>query len=533
MSMRADRPSEPGMRPAKPRPRRRIPATARLLIALVSCCGVLFFIWKVVIGETDPAKVAAHALQVGSASERVDAVRELEQLGVPEKEISIPSLIAAIGDADDDVRVEASEALGRVVATLARSGFGEEEVRAGEKALLGALKDRQARVRVASVLALGPLADDSKAVIAAVIEMLGDPESRVRIAAAQVLSSRAAAGGPEVISTADLRRVVAVLMEGLAAPEADERIAATEILQALISAMRAQSSIDFRPAVAEVAKRLEDPEAGVRLAAAKAVGAIAITEQGTELFDLDKVVAALAKGLGDPDAEVRWVMIRVLEVVGSGALVEPAPALGAALEDPIAKNRAAAATALGKFQRGLDPFIPALLRTLEHDADPMVRNSCATAPMGPPQASAAVIPVLIQGLESRDGEVRCAAAAGLEQFGDEARAAVPALIAVAKDPTPFSRLNPETDRGLPADRAIRALGRIAPDTPSAEAAVAALIEALPSKSHLMRSEAAFALSQFGGKAAGAIPRLQTLSREDSNPDVRSAATGALARIKGG
>ena len=271
----------------------------------------------------------------------------------------------------------------------------------------------------------------------------------------------------------------------------------------------------------------------MRLAAAKAVGAIAITEQGTELFDLDKVVPALAKGLGDPDAEVRWVMIRVLEVVGSNAPVNPPQALGAALEDPIAKNRAAAATALGKFQRGLDPFIPALFRTLEHDADPMVRNACATATIGPPRVSAAVIPVLIQGLGSRDAEVRRAAAAGLEQFGDEARAAIPALIAVVRDPTPFRRLDPETDRRLPADQAIRALGRIAPDTPSAEAAVAALIEALGSQSHSMRSEAAFALSQFGGKAAGAISRLQAMSREDPNQDVRSAATDALAKIKGG
>ena len=83
--------------------------------------------------------------------------------------------------------------------------------------------------------------------------------------------------------------------------------------------------------------------------------------------------------------------------------------------------------------------------------------------------------------------------------------------------------------------AASALGRIAPDTPHADQAVAALIEFLGvdhpvfAKRWVLQS-AINALAKFGPKASGAIPRLLELQLGDDE-EVRKAATTALASIQ--
>jgi HEAT repeat protein len=75
-----------------------------------------------------------------------------------------------------------------------------------------------------------------------------------------------------------------------------------------------------------------------------------------------------------------------------------------------------------------------------------------------------------------------------------------------------------------------ALGRIAPDTPSADQAVAALLPVLQSKVWLSRAKAIEALRQFGPKAAAAIPGIRAL-KDDRNAEVRDAAAKALSAIE--
>ncbi len=75
-----------------------------------------------------------------------------------------------------------------------------------------------------------------------------------------------------------------------------------------------------------------------------------------------------------------------------------------------------------------------------------------------------------------------------------------------------------------------ALGKIAPKTPSAGQVVAALLPVLESKDSFPKVKAIEALSQFGARAAAAIPRIRALE-DDRDPEVRNAAARALRVIE--
>jgi HEAT repeat protein len=75
-----------------------------------------------------------------------------------------------------------------------------------------------------------------------------------------------------------------------------------------------------------------------------------------------------------------------------------------------------------------------------------------------------------------------------------------------------------------------ALGKIAPDLPTADQAVAALRAALDSKDSMCRECAINALVSFGPRAAAAIPRIQEL-KKDRDGSVRNAAAKAVVAIE--
>jgi HEAT repeat protein len=115
------------------------------------------------------------------------------------------------------------------------------------------------------------------------------------------------------------------------------------------------------------------------------------------------------------------------------------------------------------------------------------------------------------------------AAYALGEFGPAAEEAVPVLIKVINDATPV-------DTFERAASAAVALGRIAPETPSADQAVTALLPVLESKTQLSQVQAIRALGQFGPRAAAAIPRIRTL-KDDRDREVREAAAKALLAIE--
>jgi HEAT repeat protein len=115
------------------------------------------------------------------------------------------------------------------------------------------------------------------------------------------------------------------------------------------------------------------------------------------------------------------------------------------------------------------------------------------------------------------------AAAALGKFGPAAEEAVPVLIKVLKDAAHEDSFEREAS-------AAHALGLIAPDTASADQAVAALLPVLESKVPLSRVEAINALPRFGPRAAAALPGIRAL-KDDRDAEVRDAVATALLALE--
>ena len=142
------------------------------------------------------------------------------------------------------------------------------------------------------------------------------------------------------------------------------------------------------------------------------------------------------------------------------------PELVAALQDESAEVRGAAAQALVQFGPDLDPQIPALMAMLEH-GDTFVLKARSEA-LEAAWPSPALVPTLTDFLRNRDRSVRFHAAQLLGRIGPEAKAAIPDLIALLKEPIGGSSYQD------PARGAARALGQMSPG----REAIAVLIEVI-------------------------------------------------------
>jgi HEAT repeat protein len=137
-----------------------------------------------------------------------------------------------------------------------------------------------------------------------------------------------------------------------------------------------------------------------------------------------------------------------------------------------------------------------------------VRETVGTrvAVIHPPALSVAAIPGLIAALGRPDAQVRNTAASILMSFGPEARAAIPLLIAMARetwsDSTEMDRQRFNLDC-----LAIQTLTKIAVKTDSAGQVVAALIELVQEKSPTRCHAAVVALGEFGPAAESAVAGL--------------------------
>ncbi len=370
---------------------------------------------------------------------------------------------------------------------------------------------------------------------------------------------------------------------------------------------------------------LGDPRAEVRAAAANSLGIIATSSVGgsrrgrrpspkeaSPTLDVETAAGILTGLLEDADVAVRLAAIGAMGAIAPKANGEPPRPLFAALEKGSVEDRAAAAMALAGYRNGLDSSIPILLRNVERDGLPVHKAYIsALGRIRPPAVSAAVVPVLIAALGSRDRDVRLQVVSMLSRLAPDARPAIPGLIAILNEPTESDRRVPDRspyptftgpahsaaqalsqiargtesagpvmaalvevvksghrqrrgsaatalgDFGPAAVAAIpaltaflkeaaaseaptrdgvaaaRALGRIAPSTPAASDVVAALTDALRSKTGLTREAAIQALAPFGSKAASAIPLIRELKEKDPETSVRAAAADTLAILGGG
>jgi HEAT repeat protein len=189
-----------------------------------------------------------------------------------------------------------------------------------------------------------PLLAAFEVILPALTTGLRDPYVRNRLAALDAIELYAGAA----------RSAVPALTRTLEDPDRFVRWAAARILGRIGPA-------ELDRTVPGLSRLLFDPDLGVNLAAAQALERYGASAEGA--------VPALAQALlGATDTEKRLAIIESLGSIGMGAA--PAiPALIAALSDPYAKTRAAAANLLGEFGGAARSAVPALRRAL-NDTDP-------------------------------------------------------------------------------------------------------------------------------------------------------------------
>jgi HEAT repeat protein len=351
----------------------------------------------------------------------------------------------------------------------------------------------------------------------------------------------------------------------LAEPDAGVRAAGAEAL-GVVGAYAVKSGSEpgaTREAVTTLTGLLKDRDPGVRGAAARALGTIAgvvarpssgrgrgpasesapAASPSPVAFDPAAVTTSLLELLKDRDAGVRQEALCGLRDCAPRSAGEPPQPLFEAVEDESATNRAIAVGVLAGYANGLDPFVPVLLRHLEHD-EPSMRDACrhALGRIRPSALSSASIPVLIAGLGSRDRDVRRHLVSLLAGRDPDPRTAVPALIKVVREPddsdwaTMEGRAMSMSYEG-PAQEAAKAIGRLAPGTPAAAEAMTALADIVRSGPAQRRAAAAEALGRFGPAAAQAVPDLiaylQAAASSKEGTDDGASAAEALEQIAPG
>ncbi len=222
-----------------------------------------------------------------------------------------------------------------------------------------------------------------------------------------------------------------------------------------------------------------------------------------------------------------------------------APAVIAALRIPAPSAQASLVNLLGRLKPDPAATVPVLLavmrdptesgaaaggapeprvaETVVSPAHVAARALSEVAP-GTPQAGEAMA-ALVEVVRSGPPRLRRSAADALGAFGPAAVSAVPILINLLEQAV-------ADEAAVPAGgAAIRALRQIAPGTPAADEALAAVIEALRSPAAWIRQQALETLPAFGPAAASALPLVRRLRDSDSAPEVRRAASQALEKFK--
>jgi HEAT repeat protein len=528
-----------------PKPTRKLQTGVRSLIALVACCAAVLWAWRHLSENYDPVLSESRSIReraigaLGSAkpAERLGAIAGLERLDSGDNSIAIPPLIRALEDPDTEVRAASAQALSSIVPRAVKARSGGRTIRDATTALSRCLKDPQITVRIAAVKALSPIASEVvrsgsageivRDVATALIAGLKDPEPSVRSAATISLSEIAqpqrASGGTSPIDRGSVRDELNAMFGD---HDAEVRLAAIE-------AVAKHFSVSGPPEALTAV--LKDDSAKIRAAA---INALAHYRQG-----LDPWVPILFRlAEQDPDPSVREHCLRILGYAFTPPAITPAavPALIASLKSANANVRSQAASVLGNLKARADAAIPELLRVLNeplvpgarpfygggHIFDPGCASALALGRIAPGSVAAKEVVAALTEV-ARSGPVirRGWAAHALGDFGPAAEEAVPALVKIIKESTP----EPPT---LNESSAAVALGKIAPGTPSADQAIAALLPVLESKDLFSRVRAIEALGRFGPRARAAVPKIRALEG-DRESEIRKAVAKSLPAIDTG
>jgi HEAT repeat protein len=308
-------------------------------------------------------------------------------------------------------------------------------------------------------------------------------------------------------------------------------------------------------AISALLRGMTDARAEVRAASAEAIGRFYASikpapptgptiYRATAPVRAEDVVGALAARLGDREALVRLRAAEALRPVGPLTSLDPPVALLDIIDhEKTSEVRAAAVHALRGFPRAVDDVVPRLFRAYESGQGPVV--SACSAILYPLIPSAALVPFLIERLDSPDRNVRWMAANTLGRMS-AATPAIPKLLTLLEEPAeaaiprgPGWQLVSGVDPSFfdPACRASWALGQLGPGSPAEPEIVPALARMVSSSFAWRQAHAAAALSRFGASAEPAIPALIGALEEalavPGLATVGERAASALGRIAPG
>jgi HEAT repeat protein len=490
--------------------RRRVRTNVRTMVALVVCCGLIFWALRVVWESQNPSVRAVKALDAADAARRLIAVRELQLAGPTAMRGAVLPLASRLGDADRDVRAAAAEALGTILAQPATAN--------------------------------SPVPADARAAAAALLRALRDKAPSVRIAAAMSLWSIANSKQPEL----DFELAASTLAEGLGDPDPVVRV---QVVYAL-GMIGPRGSDDPPPALVAA---LNDADVTLRGAA---VGALSRYGRG-----MQRLVPALIRAVERDGPAAHAIYLEVLNSLRPRAhpplpgLFEPehVPTLIVALGSRDQAVRCIAASGLGAFGPAAISAVPALIETLRVSLHSPVEASTSALPrwvprdaaeaaagalgaVAPAAASMEAISALREALRSSRAVPRGAAAAALVRFGPTAAVALPDLIKALRETIATEEPGSDSATIGPSQfplytgfRIAEAIAVIGANTDSSEAA-AVLAEALSAKSVWTREGAIYGLRSLAPRSASARARLTEALRH-SDREVRAAAESILAKLK--
>jgi HEAT repeat protein len=437
-------------------------------------------------------------------------------VGGPE---AVPGLVAALKHDDARVRAEAAEDLGQL----------SPPATAAVLDLRAALADRDGYVRVFAAEALARIEPDNEQTVPVLLAGLDAKQRGVCAAAVSALLARHERVPGLVTRLVTLlredadayTRTVTAFALGRLAREGGPAGSRGDVVKALGQALRQDEDgevrrraagallsfgPDARPAVPELRAALQDRSEDVAGSAASVLSRLG-----------DDGSSALAEALGEKNCPVRGLIADLLGDLGphSKAL---APVLTKALEDDDASVRYLAAEAILRIDRPVGarlgvPVLARLAADKSYDAREYVIEF-----LGEIGADArAAVPTLIEILkEPGKAKYRRYAAEALGRIGPDARAAVPALIEAL-----------DSNTASVVDRSVEALGRIGPDARAALPALRARLAKAEWSGWLIRL--AVALARIGDKG-GAANVLLTEGLHGKDRWHREQALRALAEV---
>jgi HEAT repeat protein len=513
-----------------------------------------------ILDNLPPAGPAALPLLLDGLTRKEDRLRLVAANGLATGgtalDRELPSLLAALGDANANVRCRVVSALGEVVPPRRNVVL----------AITGMLTDNEREVRDEAQRALHQLGRHARPAIPLLLEMLRHDDLEVRSRAVQLLADIAPPDHEVVLALCDS------LKDDFSHVRAKAARALGNFGPQMRSVTRAAGEKTSEIVVAALLDALRDREGVVRVAAASALVKIGyqsdgmIEQLGKEVLDpwsrllrLGKPIslsqaAAVLHELG-PKAAPAMPMLMLALYDDEAIAIEPLGAMGPAARPAIpALERmldppgeiweqikiARALLQIGgdgpgiirsrlesQDERLIAPLLegvriagakarelrPDLLRLMHHSSE-SVRWGAISALSSMGARGEDVVNALLRALKDDDENVRMAATIALPKMGAEAKCAIPRLIDLLIQRRPVCR-----------QAVVEALGQIGPDD---RTAFLALVETLTDPDERVRKAAVEALGRAG---AVAVPALRRACR-DENEGVRVAAASALWGMKG-